>query len=247
MSNDVMRAFRTLQMPPSPKATGMCLADSASDGGSVWEDMSVALICRWTCLSKDSVLRSLKWLEDHGLLRVVRRDGRRHEMALDLSAIESMNQSQRATGDQSHHATAATSRTVQPVAPCDETGSTMQPEPVAPCDPITKEPSYQETKRDQRSAPKRRITGDWQPDGKLKAWAQQVQPEIDLAKVVENFRDYHLGKGEARASWDASFRTWIRNEITFAAKPRPARRPTSHSGFDKLDYRQGIGPNGELQ
>ena len=57
-----------------------------------------------------------------------------------------------------------------------------------------------------------RIPSDWQPDDKLMAWAQQKRPDLNLAEVVERFRDHWIAKGEARASWEASFRNWVRLE-----------------------------------
>jgi hypothetical protein len=118
-----------------------------------------------------------------------------------------------------------------------------------PLQPIAAKPSenHQEPPERARSAPKRRIPADWTPPDKLKAWAEKERPDLDVGGVVERFRDHWIGQGTARASWDATFRNWVRREKAPAAgRASNGRRPSSHSGFDKLNYREGVGPNGEL-
>ena len=111
------------------------------------------------------------------------------------------------------------------------------------CIPLIEERRDLDVKeRDQRSAPKRRIPDDWRPSEKLTAWAREKRPDlVDLEAVTERFRDYYLSKGEARASWDASFRTWVGRE-----KAPAKQQITRQKGFDQMDYRDGIGPRGEL-
>ncbi|MGE3348315.1 MAG: DnaT-like ssDNA-binding domain-containing protein [Ramlibacter sp.] len=97
---------------------------------------------------------------------------------------------------------------------------------------------------EQRSAPKRRIPDDWQPDAKLLEWAKSTRPDLNLTATVENFRDHWLAMGEARASWPASFRTWVKRERVYEAGRKG--RATSHNGLDSKDYGAGIGPGGRL-
>lgn len=64
-----------------------------------------------------------------------------------------------------------------------------------------------EPRRKRRS----RMTEDWVPDPvKLVRLSQQF-PEVSLAEETAKFRDYWISKGEIRADWDASLRSWIRN------------------------------------
>lgn len=212
----------------------MALADSSDDAGRAWEKISVGILCRWTCLSKPSVLRSLQWLEGEGLINVTRAGiGKRNQTWIALARVAELNQSQGDTGV-----------TVTPVSQGAPSGLRVIPEPVSPRDPITQVHIPISKQREQRSRPKRPIPGDWTPDKDLTAWAQEKQPGLDLPSVVERFRDYHLAKGEARASWDASFRMWVSKERQFATTGK--RRPTSHTGFAEKNYLEGIGPNGEL-
>ena len=46
--------------------------------------------------------------------------------------------------------------------------------------------------------------------------------ENELQHAADQFRDHYLGKGEPRLDWDRSFNTWLRNEIKFDRKPKPA-------------------------
>lgn len=71
--------------------------------------------------------------------------------------------------------------------------------------------------------------------------------QIDLASEFEAFSDYHRSKGTTFKDWDAALRTWLRNANKFkrtapaaVAKPRASR----HSGFDQINYREGINTDG---
>jgi len=60
-----------------------------------------------------------------------------------------------------------------------------------------------------------RIPESWQPDPTLIAWAADKRPDLDLRTVVESFRDYwqaKSGKDATKRDWDATFRSWVRNE-----------------------------------
>lgn len=100
------------------------------------------------------------------------------------------------------------------------------------------EPSERAT----RSSKKRvRIPDDWRPDAKLIAWMKDARPDLNVETVTAAFRDYWLSKGEARADWTASFRLWVRRE-----QSKPQARNSRHTGFQNLNYREGIGDDGSL-
>lgn len=66
--------------------------------------------------------------------------------------------------------------------------------------------------------PKTIIPTDWQPNEKDKTHA--TDKGIDPARipaVAEHFRDHHLAKRDTSADWSASWRTWVANEVRFAA------------------------------
>lgn len=60
-----------------------------------------------------------------------------------------------------------------------------------------------------------RVTADWRPSSGAWLWAAGQFPGHDLERELEQFRDYHTGKGNVMASWDAAWRTWMRNTQTF--------------------------------
>jgi len=57
---------------------------------------------------------------------------------------------------------------------------------------------------------------DWSPEGRFTPLVAELGfSEATVARLADNFRDHWISKGETRADWDASFRTWLRNEVTF--------------------------------
>lgn len=80
-----MSACWPLQMPPSPKAVLISLADNANDHGECWP--SIAKICERTCLGKTAVIEAIKFLEATGLVLADRTNGRHSRYAIDLRAL----------------------------------------------------------------------------------------------------------------------------------------------------------------
>lgn len=74
MSTSVMTACWPLQMPPTPKAVLISLADNANDQGECWP--SIPKICERTCFSERAVHGAIKWLETAGVLVADRSNGR---------------------------------------------------------------------------------------------------------------------------------------------------------------------------
>ena len=69
-----MAACWPLQMPPTPKAVLISLADNANDQGECWP--SIPKICERTCFSERAVHGAITWLEAHGALVADRANGR---------------------------------------------------------------------------------------------------------------------------------------------------------------------------
>lgn len=66
--------------------------------------------------------------------------------------------------------------------------------------------------------------GEWQPDADLRAWALQERLDLtapDVDRLVDGFRDHYLANGERRASWPASWRSWVRKDLEFNGRRRP--------------------------
>lgn len=63
-----------LQMPPTPKAVLISLADNANDHGECWP--SIPKICERTCFSERAVQNAITWLEARGAVAADRSNGR---------------------------------------------------------------------------------------------------------------------------------------------------------------------------
>lgn len=74
MSTHVMGKCWPLQMPPTPKAVLMSLADNANDQGECFP--SITTICTRTCFGRTAVIEAIQWLEQNGLVVADRSNGR---------------------------------------------------------------------------------------------------------------------------------------------------------------------------
>ena len=70
MSVTILAACKPLQMPPTPKAVLMALADSSNDQGYCWP--SLTTLCEWTCFGRTAVIEAIKWLESAGYVSASR-------------------------------------------------------------------------------------------------------------------------------------------------------------------------------
>lgn len=76
-----MAACWPLQMPPTPKAVLISLADNANDQGECWP--SIATIGKRTCFSERAVQNAIRWLEEQGYLVADRSNGRHTRYQVD--------------------------------------------------------------------------------------------------------------------------------------------------------------------
>ena len=74
MSTTIMAACWPLQMPPTPKAVLISLADNANDHGECWP--SIPKIAERTCFSERAVHAAIRWLEEAGVVAADRSNGR---------------------------------------------------------------------------------------------------------------------------------------------------------------------------
>jgi hypothetical protein len=78
-----------------------------------------------------------------------------------------------------------------------------------------------------------RIPSDWSPTEKDLAFAESRGFDVVRAmEISDQFRDHYLassGKGSTSPDWEAKWRTWIGNEVKYAAE-RAERGPRSNGG-----------------
>jgi len=61
----------------------------------------------------------------------------------------------------------------------------------------------------------------WKPNPENVKAIKERYPQVDVVAEVDNFTDYWISRGETRADWDASFRTWIRNADKWQQNRKP--------------------------
>lgn len=220
MSNVVTNRCRDAVLPPPAKAVLMCLADRADDLGVCWPAQSY--ICRWTCYGRTAVINAVRCLEEQGLITIARENGRRNRTTINLDAIDLQVLQRDGTGTSPRQVVPADSPQfgshTAPVAHADRTSPSRGQK--------TSGSSY--IKKDRSPLP-----SEWTPTPELLAWAQSNRPDLALEQVVQIFRNHYLAAGDAKADWDACFRTWILRERPqgTSSTPKPTSNPEA-SGRD---------------
>jgi hypothetical protein len=75
-----------------------------------------------------------------------------------------------------------------------------------------------------RVASKRRLPDGWAPTPPGVVYATNRCLDVDAE--VAAFTDYHQAKATTMADWNAAWRTWCRNAVTFAARAAPRGQPS---------------------
>jgi hypothetical protein len=152
-----MAACWPLQMPPTPKAVLMSLADNANDHGVCWP--SVSTISMRTCFGRTAVIDAIAWLEAQGLLIADRAAGRSTKYQIVPAADLFPREKPVRLADQS------ASRTSSAGVPDQSASRTT---PVRQADPNRKEPSGTVKKKEQSldfaswpSEPSPQVLADW--------------------------------------------------------------------------------------
>jgi len=85
------------------------------------------------------------------------------------------------------------------------------------------------------SKPKRQSTmqDDWTPDPANLEAIRQRHPTVNVDVELANFRDHWIGKGERRANWDATLRTWMRNAEKWGKAVVPDHKPPTRAAADQ--------------
>lgn len=219
MSTQIMAKCWPLQMPPTPKAVLISLADNANDAGVCWP--SIPTICQRTCLSERTVHGAIKWLEANGHLRADRSNGR-HTRYIVCTLRDEPPQELRPRSTYAPAADAGTpaDSAVDPRRSCGTPPQELRSNRKEPSLKATvKEPAGQGT----------RLTADWRLSDDLLAWTLRERPDLDPKRVADEFRDYWIAKPGAdgrKADWDATWRNWVRRQhrTNTPAVPAPKTR-----------------------
>jgi len=111
----------------------------------------------------------------------------------------------------------ACNASVTQVTPSDQIRSNQIKDP--PCSPPTEKP----TKKPQRKRQAKVRPTSWAPNAKHVELAQSNQ--LDLHSESAKFCDHHDAKGSKFVDWDAAFRTWLRNAVSFRPQSQHVQTP----------------------
>ncbi len=130
------------------------------------------------------------------------------------------------------------------VTPDDERDDVPRPDGVTPdditgCRETSSEPSL--NRKDEPSSTKGKRSSF--PDAfrltpEMRAWAAKEVPGVDLSFQTRQFADHWRGKGEKRADWVATWRTWMRNAKQWnrgSSAPAPPPDPLPITGPVTID------------
>lgn len=99
----------------------------------------------------------------------------------------------------------------------------------------------QDTKPKKEQQRGSRLPADWVPNSELAEWSKAERPDLELRKVLMEFRDYWVaqpGQKGVKLDWNATWRNWVRNQKavkqTFAQQAADVIRMTV-PGSKELD------------
>ena len=81
--------------------------------------------------------------------------------------------------------------------------------------PETETETETETKKSRSATRGSRLPADWKPNAELAKWSKAERPDLNLRKVLEEFRDYWTsvaGSKGVKLNWDATWRNWVRSQ-----------------------------------
>ena len=203
---------------------------------------------------EDAVYRTLKVLEEKGLVETAKMDGRDYvritpegakwnshdapetesrENSRDIREKNrnprenSRNSSGKNPTDKDINNQPANQGTNQFGAPARDPAP-REPSPEIP-DPPPEPPPHAKPKR------KQPLPDDFAVTDAMRAWFAEQGFGFALQGEHERFCDYWRGRGEPMKDWEAVWRNWMRKAADFA-KPKPqAQRPSGHD-LSRMDY-----------
>ena len=81
----------------------------------------------------------------------------------------------------------------------------------------TERESETKTEKSRTATRGSRLPANWVPNKELAEWSKAERPDLDLRKVLEEFRDYWTsvaGSKGVKLDWDATWRNWVRKQTT---------------------------------
>lgn len=222
-----------LQMPPTPKAVLISLADNANDHGECWP--SLTRIAERTCFGRTAVIEAIHWLEQNKYLTADRGNGRHSRYAIDLNTLK---QGDLLNVKPVRHADRSVRRT-SPAGVSDPSASRTGP--VRQADTNHKEPSRTVTKSitpktvdldfsSWPSAPSAQVLADWLAHRKAKKApvSQTVLSafgrELHKAAAMGIDVDTCLSTAMQR-NWQGLNASWLEQKSTGATNVRPRPAP----------------------
>lgn len=208
-------------------------AYASDDGAGVYA--SFATIADECELDRKTVKRVLQAFEAEGLVRKVGmrecRNGKTNDYALDLSAIAALPETggtaPRVTAHRGHSAPGAESPDRGHSAP--PTGGTAPPKSIeiisttGEASPLRDTPPSLRSGGARTPARKRVASDQTLPAAMTDAMTAYAADSGFVNGRAENlfaaWRDHHISRATPIADADASFRTWVRNEIKFHGRP----------------------------
>lgn len=82
-------------------------------------------------------------------------------------------------------------------------------------DAIPETETETETKKSRSATRGTRLPADWKPNAELAEWSKSERPDLNLRKVLEEFRDYWTsvaGSKGVKLNWDGTWRNWVRSQ-----------------------------------
>ena len=133
---------------------------------------------------------------------------------------------------------------VQPLRTrCAAVAQPPEPEPEPEPEYISKNNPNKERERTARGTrldPAMQLPDDW------REYCKANRPDLDAAKVFENFRDYWIaksGQNSTKLDWAATWRTWVRHEKQQRAGSEKPKLTAFRTSFADVDY----GPGGAMR
>ena len=80
-------------------------------------------------------------------------------------------------------------------------------------EPITN--NHKPITKDKTATRGSRLPANWIPDKELAEWSKAERPDLDLRRVLAEFRDYWTslaGSRGVKLDWDATWRNWVRKQ-----------------------------------
>jgi hypothetical protein len=110
---------------------------------------------------------------------------------------------------------------------------------------INPHPSFslvQEKNKSQKNNSRKQQLTEFPPafglSDKMKQYALEKNPNLDVEEEFEKFRDYHLAKGSKFKDWEAAFRTWVRNTVKWNNKGNAANKNNGSSSINSTSKLQ---------